>query len=169
MSLAWTSKCTTLFICKRVYYISVAELKTKKTTASPSAFIAKVKDPQKRADAKVLLSLMQKATGEKPKMWGSSIIGYGQYHYKSPSSSREGDWMLAGFSPRAANLTVYIMPRVQAYTPLLKKLGKYKVSGGSCIYINKLDDIDLQVLKKIVSQSVKDMKKKYGSSVAGKK
>lgn len=139
----------------------MAELKTKKTAASPAAFVASVKDPQKRADAKVLLKLMQEASGEKPKMWGSSIVGFGQYHYKSERSSQEGDWPLTGFSPRAANLTVYIMPGFREYGPLLKKLGKHKISGGSCIYIKRLEDVDLAVLKKIVAQSVKCMRRRY--------
>jgi hypothetical protein len=139
----------------------VAELKTKKTTLSPSAFINAVKDPAKRVDAKALMALMQKASGEKPKLWGTSIVGYGQYHYKSERSSQEGDWPLTGFSPRAANLTVYIMPGFKSYAPLLKKLGKHKVSGGSCIYIKKLADIDQKVLAGIVKTSVRDMRKKY--------
>ncbi len=139
----------------------MTELKTKKTTQSPAAFIVSVKDAQKRADAKVLLKLMQEATKEKPKMWGTSIIGFGQYHYKSERSSQEGDWPLTGFSPRVQNITVYIMPGFKGFEPLLKKLGKHKISGGSCIYIKKLADIDQAVLKKIVVQSVKEMRKKY--------
>jgi hypothetical protein len=139
----------------------MAELKTKKTTLSPAAFIAKVKDPRKRADALVLLKLMQEATGEKPAMWGTSIVGFGQYHYKSERSAQEGDWPLAGFSPRVQSMTVYVMPGFKRYGPLLKKLGKHTVSGGSCIYIKKLEDIHLPTLKKIVAQSVRDMRKKY--------
>lgn len=139
----------------------MAELKTKKTKVSPKAFIDTVKDPRKRADAKVLLKLFKEATGEQPKMWGSAIVGYGQYHYKSERSSQEGDWPLTGFSPRVQSLTVYIMPGFRDYGPLLKKLGKHKISGGSCIYINKLEDVHLPTLKKIVAQSVRDMRKKY--------
>lgn len=139
----------------------MAELKTKKTTVSPAAFVAKVKDPQKRADTKALLGIFKKATGMSPKMWGSSIIGYGQYHYKSERSSQEGDWPLTGFSPRVQNLTVYIMPGFKQYGALLKKLGKHKISGGSCIYIKRLADIDQKVLAQIVKTSVRDMKKKY--------
>ena len=139
----------------------MAELKTKKTTQSPAAFIAKIADPAKRADSKALLALMRKATGESPKMWGTSIVGFGQYHYKSERSSQEGDWPLTGFSPRAANLTVYIMPGFKGYAPLLKKLGKHKIGGGSCIYIKKLADVDQKVLGEIVKTSVRDMRKKY--------
>lgn len=139
----------------------MAELKTKKTTASPVAFVRAVKDPKKRKDAETLLKLMREASGCPPKMWGTSMVGYGQYHYKSERSAQEGDWPLTGFSPRVQSLTVYIMPGFKGLQPLLKKLGKHKVSGGSCIYINKLEDVDLSVLKKIVQQSVREMRKKY--------
>ena len=94
-------------------------------------------------------------------MWGESMVGYGQYHYKSERSTQEGDWPLAGFSPRKANLTVYIMPGFKGYGPLLKKLGKHKVSGGSCIYINKLADIHEPTLVAIIKDSVREMKRRY--------
>lgn len=139
----------------------MAELKTKKTNVSAAAFIAKIPDAQKRKDSQSLLSIFKKATGERPVMWGTSIIGYGQYHYKSKRSRQEGDWPLTGFSPRASNLTIYIMPGFKSYGPLLKKLGKHKISGGSCIYIKKLDDIDIKVLAEIIKLSVRDMRKKY--------
>jgi len=139
----------------------MAELKTKKTTLSPVAFINAVKDPQKRADAKALMALFKKATGESPKLWGASMVGYGQYHYKSAKSSQEGDWPLTGFSPRVANLTVYIMPGFKGYAPLLKKLGKHTISGGSCIYIKRLADVDQKVLSEIIKTSVRDMRRKY--------
>src|SRR3989344_6267484 len=109
----------------------MAELKTKKNAASAATFIDSVKDAGRRADAKQLLTIFKRATGMKPVMWGTSIIGFGQYHYKSERSTQEGDWPLTGFSPRAQNLTVYIMPGFNAYGPLLKKLGKHKISGGS--------------------------------------
>ena len=139
----------------------MAELKTKKTSASPAAFVGAIKDPQKRQDAKALLSLFKKATGESPKMWGSSIVGFGQYHYTSQRSSQEGDWPLTGFSPRVQSLTIYIMPGFKTYGALLKRLGKHKISGGSCIYINKLADVDQKVLAQIVKTSVRDMRKKH--------
>lgn len=138
----------------------MAELKTKKTKKSVPEFIAGIKDPQKKSDSKTLLKLMQDASGEKPALWGSSIIGFGSYHYKSERSKQEGDWPLTGFSPRKQNLTVYIMPGFGAYKPLLNKLGKYKASVG-CIYINRLSDIHLPTLKKIVANSVRDMRKKH--------
>jgi len=139
----------------------VAELKTKKSAASPAAFIDSVKDEGKRADAKQLLKIFKAATGMKPVMWGPSIIGFGQYHYKSERSTREGDWPLTGFSPRVQNLTVYIMPGFKAYGPLLKKLGKHKISGGSCVYINRLSDIHIPTLQALIKSSVRDMQKKY--------
>jgi hypothetical protein len=138
----------------------MAELKTKKTAASPAAFVAAVKDEGKRKDAQALLKLFKEATGEVPKMWGSSIVGYGQYHYKSERSRQEGDWMLTGFSPRVANLTLYVMPGFKDYGPLLKKLGKHKTSVG-CLYIKKLADVETKVLAQIIKASVRDMRRKY--------
>lgn len=139
----------------------MAELKTKKTTASVAAFIDSVDDPKRRTDAKALLRIFKEATGMRPAMWGQSIIGFGSYHYESGRSAQEGDWPLTGFSPRKANLTVYIMPGFKNYGSLLKKLGRHKISGGSCIYINSLLDIDESMLAQIIKRSVADMKKKY--------
>lgn len=139
----------------------MAELKTKKNTASVSQFIASVEDEQKRQDCKDLIKLFEEVTKEKAIMWGTSIIGFGQYHYKSERSRQEGDWPLTGFSPRKQNLTLYIMSGFKEYQDLLQKLGKHKVSGGSCIYIKRLSDIDTSVLKKIIKDSVKVMKKRY--------
>lgn len=140
----------------------MAELKTKKTKASASAFVNSIGDPEKRKDAKTLLALFTKTTGYKPIIWGSSIIGYGSYHYKSDRSTQEGDWPLTGFSPRKQNFTVYIMPGFKQYGPLLKKLGKHTISGGSCIYFKRLSDIHQPTLKTIIKKSVAEMKKKYG-------
>ena len=139
----------------------MAELKTKKTTVSPQKFIAAMKDDEKRADAKALLTIFKAATGMQPKMWGLSIVGYGQYHYKSERSRQEGDWPLTGFSPRVQNLTIYIMPGFKEYGDLLKKLGKHTMSGGSCIYIKHLSDIHVPTLKTIIKKSVVEMKKRY--------
>jgi hypothetical protein len=138
----------------------MAEIKTKLTKVSPKDFIAKVPDKAKQQDALVLLKMFQDITGEKPKMWGTSIIGYGLYHYKSERSSQEGDWPLTGFSPRKQNLTLYIMLGFADYSDLLKKLGKHKTSVG-CLYINKLSDVDLTVLKQLIKKSFLTMKKKY--------
>jgi len=138
----------------------MAELKTKVTHASVSAFIATVKDPQQRADAKKLVALFKKITKEKPKMWGTSIIGFGQYHYKSARSAQEGDWMLTGFSPRKTSLTLYLMMMGIAQSKdLLKKLGKHKLGGG-CLYIKRLTDVDMTVLEKVIKISFTAMKKK---------
>lgn len=142
----------------------MAELKTKKNSASVHAFLGAISDDQKRKDGKELLNIFKDVTGMKPAMWGTSIIGFGSYHYKSERSTQEGDWPLTGFSPRKANLTVYIMPGFKKYGALLKKLGKHKISGGSCIYINKLSDIDTTVLKQIIQRSVNEMKTKHSSA-----
>jgi hypothetical protein len=138
----------------------MAELKTKVTTASVTDFINNVPDERKRKDAKELLSIFKQVTGEKPRMWGPSIIGFGTYHYKSERSSQEGDWPLTGFSPRKQNLTLYVMSGFEKYPELLKKLGKHKKSVG-CLYINKLEDVDVAILKKIIKASYVTMKKKY--------
>lgn len=138
----------------------MATLKTKVNAASPTAFINQVEDDQKKKDSLFLLKLFTQVTGHKPKMWGTSIIGYGMYHYKSDRSTQEGDWPLTGFSPRKQNLTIYIMSGFESMSPLLEKLGKHKTSKG-CLYINKLADIDIEILKKIIKKSYEEMKKKY--------
>ncbi|MBS1518342.1 MAG: DUF1801 domain-containing protein [Bacteroidetes bacterium] len=132
----------------------LAELKTKQTSASVEDFINSVKDEQKRKDSFAILELMKKASGEEPKMWGSSIIGFGKKRYKSPTSGREVDWMLIGFSPRKANLTLYFVMDIKKHSDTLKKLGKHK-TGGGCLYINKLEDIDVKVLKELINTSLK--------------
>ncbi len=137
-------------------------IKTTLNDASAKDFINAVPDETKRKDAFTLLEMFSRLTGEQPKMWGTSIIGFGQYHYKSEKSKQEGDWPLIGFSPRKQNLTLYIMPGFKDYADLLKNLGKHKISGGSCLYINKLADVDLKVLEKLIRQSYEDMKGKHG-------
>jgi len=132
----------------------LAEIKTKQTSASVEDFIDAVKDEQKRKDSFVLLDLMKKASGEDAKMWGGSIIGFGNKRYKSPTSGREVDWFLIGFSPRKANLSLYLMINHKEHESAIKKLGKHKTAGG-CIYINKLEDIDLNVLKGMIDASLK--------------
>ncbi|MBI5053324.1 MAG: DUF1801 domain-containing protein [Chloroflexi bacterium] len=135
----------------------MAELKTKLNKASVEKFLNGIKDETKRKDAFAILKLMQKVTKEKPKMWGSSIVGFGSYHYEG-ASGREGDWMLIGFSPRVQRLTLYIMPGFERYDALLKKLGKHK-TGKSCLYINALEDVDAKVFEKLIEESVKVMRK----------
>jgi hypothetical protein len=138
----------------------MSTIKTVVNDASVTDFINKVSDEQKRADSFVLLDLFSKITREKPKMWGPSIIGFGQYHYKSERSKQEGDWLLTGFSPRKQNLTLYVTPGFEDYKDLLKDLGKHKTSVG-CLYINKLDNVDLKVVEKIIKKSYVDMKKMH--------
>lgn len=139
----------------------MAELKTQKTTASAAKFVASVKDPKRRKDGQTALKLFKEATGLQPKMWGSSIVGYGQYHYKSERSAQEGDWPLTGFSPRAQNMTFYIMPGFKEMQSLLKKLGPHKTSVG-CLYITDLSKIHLPTLKALIKKSFTVMRKKYG-------
>ncbi len=136
----------------------MAEIKTKVNNASVEDFIAAVPEETKRQDSSKLLSLFEKITGEKAKMWGTSIIGFGQYHYKSERSSQEGDWMLTGFSPRKTSLTLYIISGFEGTEDLLAKLGKHKKSVG-CLYLNKLSDVDEEVLKEIIKKSYTHMKK----------
>ncbi len=138
----------------------MADLKTKKTRASVTAFLNGIEDPDRRRDCKAIAALMQKATGEKPAMWGETIVGFGSYHYKY-ASGREGDWMLTGFSPRKQNLTLYIMAGFDRYDDLLKKLGRH-TTGKSCLYIKRLDDVDRDVLEALVSASVEHMRKRHG-------
>lgn len=132
----------------------LAEIKTKATAASVEEFIKAVPNKQKRTDSFVILEMMKKATGEEPKMWGASIIGFGNKIYKSLTTGREVAWFLLGFSPRKANLTVYLVSGLKEHAETLKKLGKHK-TGGGCLYINKLDDVDLKVLEDILKASLK--------------
>lgn len=131
-----------------------AEIKTKPTSASVEDFLNTVKDEQKRKDSFAILEMMKKATGEDPKMWGSSVIGFGNKRYKSPATGREVDWLVIGFSPRKANLSLYLSMNIKEHEATLKKLGKHK-TGVGCLYINKLEDIDVKVLKEIINASLK--------------
>ena len=144
----------------------MAELKTKPNNASVVGFLSSVPDEKRRKDGQDLLKIFKEATGMKPKMWGTAIVGFGMYHYKSDRSTQEGDWPLAGFSPRKQNLTVYVVDGFQQHMqPLLKRLGKHKVSGGCCLYINKLSDIHVPTLVEIIKASVKEMKKRYPNAL----
>ena len=129
------------------------EVKTKVNDASVTDFLNSVEDEQKQKDAFTLLKIMKQVTKEQPKMWGASIVGFGSYHYKG-ASGREGDWLVAGFSPRKQNLTLYVQGGFNVYTDLLKKLGKHK-TGVGCLYINKLSDVDAKVLQELLEKSVK--------------
>jgi hypothetical protein len=136
------------------------EQKTKPTALSVEDFLGKIADEQTRDDCFALAKLMKKATGSAPKMWGTSIVGFGKYHYKY-DSGHEGYACLTGFSPRKQNITLYVMPGFSQHTSLLKKLGKHK-AGKGCLYIKKLGDIDEGVLEDLIRQSVDHLKKKYG-------
>jgi len=131
----------------------MAEIKTKQNAASVDDFINKVKDDQKRKNSFAILEMMKKATGEEPKMWGSAIIGFGNLKYKSASTGKDVDWMRIGFSPRKASISLYGMG-LKEQAAALKKLGKHK-TGVGCLYINKLEDVDLKILKDMILASLK--------------
>ena len=140
-----------------------ADLKTKKTKASVSKFIDDIPDEKRRADCRRVLDIMKKATGDEPKMWGSSVVGFGDYHYKY-ESGRENDWFVTGFSPRKDSLTLYFMTGIERYKAILARLGKHK-TGKGCLYIKNLDEVDTGVLAELVKTSAKDLKpRKSGSS-----
>lgn len=140
----------------------MAELKTKKNDQSVEKFLNTVTDPDKREDCFEIMKLMQEVTQEEPKMWGDSIVGFGDYHYKY-KSGREGDWFLIGFSPRKRNLTLYIMSGFTRYEEILGKLGKHK-TGKSCLYINKLSDVNKETLAQLAIESVQFVKEYYSKS-----
>jgi Domain of unknown function (DU1801) len=137
----------------------MATNKTAITNADPAAFIDSVENPVRRADARTLLEMISRVTGCPPKMWGPSIIGFGRYHYKY-DSGHEGDAGIAGFSPRKANLVVYLVPGFDDISEQLATLGKHKI-GKSCLYINKLADVDLAVLEEIITDSVEKVRRNY--------
>ena len=130
----------------------MAELKTQPHGGSVEAFLGSVENERRREDAFTVLELMKRVTGEEPVMWGPSMVGFGGYHYKY-ESGREGDWFVAGFSPRARALTLYIMSGFSKHDELMAKLGKHK-TGKGCLYINKLDDVDMEVLEELIRRSV---------------
>lgn len=133
--------------------MALAEIKTKPVKASVTAFLDKVQPEQKRKDSYALLEMIKKVSGLDPVMWGSSIIGFGNLRYKSPATGREVDWFLVGFSPRKANISLYLCGSIEKYTAALKKLGKHK-TGAGCVYVNKLADIDLKVLAGIFKSAL---------------
>ena len=138
----------------------MGELKTQESNASVADFLEQVPHPTRRADAHVLCDLMAELSGEAPKMWGSTIVGFGQYEY-TYASGHSGSWARVGFSPRKTSLSVYLMPGFDAQGDLLKQLGKHKL-GKSCLYINKLADVDMAVLRQLVQRAIDEMKAKYG-------
>ncbi len=141
----------------------MAEPKTKVSDASVEDFLNLIEPESKKADGFKLLKIFEEVTGEKAKIWGTSMVGFGSYHYKSERSSQEGDWFVVGFSPRKAALAIYLMMgMIDRPTDLFAKLGKYKASAG-CVYVDKLTDIDEKVLRELIANSVKKVKKKYPS------
>lgn len=135
----------------------MAENKTRPTRKSVASYLAAIEDPSRQADCKTIAAMMEELTGAKPKMWGESIVGFGDYRYKY-ASGREGDWFLAGFSNRKQSLTLYIMGYLEYYTEILEDLGKHK-HGKGCLYIKKLSDVDLNVLRTLISTSIERLKK----------
>jgi Domain of unknown function (DU1801) len=131
----------------------LVEIKTKPTAASVDNFIDNLKNEQKRKDSFVLLEMMKKASGEEPVLWSSSVIGFGTKRYKSSTTGREVDWLRIGFAPRKTNLSIYISVGIKEHAIALKKLGKHK-TGVGCLYINKLEDIDLKVLKQMIDTAL---------------
>ena len=136
-------------------------LKTRENDADVISFLSSHPDVQKREDSLAILKMMKAVTRTEPLMWGGSIVGFGKYIFTSPKTGRSGEWFMTGFSPRKQNLTVYFMTGFSKYGELMKKLGKYKISGGSCLYINKLADVDIKVLKELVTVSWKYMNEKH--------
>ncbi len=130
----------------------LAEIKTKPTGSDVEEYISKVPDEQKRKDSQELIRMMKKASGENPVLWGSSMIGFGMKRYKSPATGREVDWFRIGFSPRKANISLHLVTNLEQQAPLLKQLGKHK-TGVGCLYINKLEDVDVKILEKIIKIS----------------
>ncbi len=136
----------------------MAELKTKVNSKSVTGFLRGVKDKQRRDDCLTVLKLMKQATKAEPRMWGTSIVGFGTHRYKSPATGREGDWFPIGFSPRAQNLTLYFVSGFGLYADLMAKLGKHS-TGMGCLYVKKLDDISIPVLKQLMKKSIADSKR----------
>jgi hypothetical protein len=139
----------------------MGEISTKPTDQDISGFLSGIEPEKRRTDSFELKKLFDSVVDEKASLWSNNMIGYGTFHYKSEKSKQEGDWPLTGFSPRKSYLAIYIMPGVKKYEDLLGKLGTFKISSGSCIYVNKLEDINTDSLKKLISTSVSDMKKMY--------
>lgn len=136
----------------------MAELKTRATKKSVEGFLGTVKDAERREDCRRVAAIMTKATGAEPKMWGSAIVGFGDYRYRY-ASGKEGDWFLVGFSPRKDNLTLYLTGILKESEPLIEKLGKVK-RGGGCLYVRRLDDVHLPTLTKLVKAQVAGLRKK---------
>ena len=140
----------------------MAELKTKQTDDPVDAFIDTIEDSTIRTDCKRLMSMMRKATKSEAKMWGTSIVGFGKYHYKSEKSSQQGEWFLVGFSPRKQNISIYLMAGFENFDELMRDLGKYK-TGKGCLYVRRLGEIDTSILETLIKESVAIMKTRYAT------
>ncbi len=138
----------------------MAELKTRPTDASVDDFIAGIEGEGRRTDCRTLVELMRRVTGAEPVTWGPSIVGFGSYHYRY-ASGREGDWMLAGFSPRKRELTVYVMAGFEGAAAILERLGPHRASAGSCLYLKRLSDVNLEALEELVRASVARLRETY--------
>ncbi len=137
----------------------MSNLKTQRTDSSVEDFLESVDNEEKRADCLRILELMKKVTGEDPQMWGPGIIGFGSYHFKY-DSGREGDWFITGFAPRKKEITLYILAGFAEHDDLMQKLGKYRIGKG-CLFLKRIDDIDLSVLNELVERSVAYMRSEY--------
>jgi len=137
----------------------MTENKTKLNDASVMEYLNSVENEKRKTDALIVLEMMKRLTKEDPKMWGTSLVGFGTYHYKY-ESGREGDFFITGFSPRKQSLTLYIMNGFERYDELMGQLGKFK-TGKSCLYINKIEDVDLDILESLITESVNYMNEKY--------
>jgi hypothetical protein len=129
------------------------EIKTKQTNDSVDAFLASLPSEQQRKDSKTLITLMKKLSGEKPKLWGSSLVGFGKKLFKSPATGREVEWFYVGFAPRKTSLSLYLNTDVKKQGALLEKLGKHK-TGKGCLYVNKLEDVDMKILEQLVKRTL---------------
>lgn len=143
----------------------MSDLKTQPTEQSVDEFLDGVEHPTRREDGRKLMEMMREVTGEEPELWGPSIVGFGRYHYVY-DSGREGDWFLTGFSPRKSSLSLYVMSGATRHDELLAKLGKHK-TGKACLYVNKLDDVDLVVLRELIDESVRHMRARYPDASRG--
>ncbi|MEM8987975.1 MAG: DUF1801 domain-containing protein [Pseudomonadota bacterium] len=139
----------------------MSQLKTRPGDADVDAFLTSVEDDQRRKDSFAMHEMMTRLSGEDPKIWGGGMVGYGSYTYDNVSG-RGGEWFLTGFAPRKQALTIYIMDGFSDHETLMEKLGKYKI-GKSCLYVKKLDDIDMKVLERLVKKSLAVMRKRYNA------
>lgn len=137
----------------------MAELKTRRNEGDVEEFLSGVENERRREDCRAVVAIMREVTGEEPRMWGSSIIGFGSYHYRY-ESGREGDWFLTGVSPRKQSLTLYIMPGFSGSQDLLERLGEFR-TGKSCLYVRQLDDVDRDVLRELIRTSVEEIRERW--------